>query len=89
MSGNHTVRIPIVCALQQVCVCRINKIMQMQLKCVEYCSCCSLHGISVTNRFVSAHWLQNGILLALVFIDMDMSYTRVLHVKVAYRVPHK
>jgi hypothetical protein len=23
------------------------------------------------------------------FIDMDMSYTRVLHVKVAYRVPHK
>jgi hypothetical protein len=22
-------------------------------------------------------------------IDMDMSYTRVLHIKVAYRVPHK
>jgi hypothetical protein len=21
--------------------------------------------------------------------DMDMSYTRVLHIKVAYRVPHK
>jgi hypothetical protein len=23
------------------------------------------------------------------YIDMDMSYTRVLHIKVAYRVPHK
>jgi hypothetical protein len=23
------------------------------------------------------------------FIDMDMSYTRLLHIKVAYRVPHK
>jgi hypothetical protein len=23
------------------------------------------------------------------FFDMDMSYTRVLHIKVAYRVPHK
>jgi hypothetical protein len=22
-------------------------------------------------------------------VDMDMSYTRVLHIKVAYRVPHK
>jgi hypothetical protein len=25
----------------------------------------------------------------LVSFDMDMSYTRVLHIKVAYRVPHK
>jgi hypothetical protein len=24
-----------------------------------------------------------------VYFDMDMSYTRVLHIKVAYRVPHK
>jgi hypothetical protein len=23
------------------------------------------------------------------YIDMDMSYTRLLHIKVAYRVPHK
>jgi hypothetical protein len=23
------------------------------------------------------------------YFDMDMSYTRVLHIKVAYRVPHK
>jgi hypothetical protein len=23
------------------------------------------------------------------FFDMDMSYTRVLHIKVAYRVPHE
>jgi hypothetical protein len=25
----------------------------------------------------------------ILFFDMDMSYTRVLHIKVAYRVPHK
>jgi hypothetical protein len=25
----------------------------------------------------------------LLLFDMDMSYTRVLHIKVAYRVPHK
>jgi hypothetical protein len=24
-----------------------------------------------------------------ILFDMDMSYTRVLHIKVAYRVPHK
>jgi hypothetical protein len=24
-----------------------------------------------------------------ILVDMDMSYTRVLHIKVAYRVPHK
>jgi hypothetical protein len=24
-----------------------------------------------------------------IFVDMDMCYTRVLHIKVAYRVPHK
>jgi hypothetical protein len=29
-------------------------------------------------------WIAN-----LTFVDMDMSYTRVLHIKVAYRVPHK
>jgi hypothetical protein len=23
------------------------------------------------------------------FFDIDMSYTRVLHIKVAYRIPHK
>jgi hypothetical protein len=28
-------------------------------------------------------------LLSQAYFDMDMSYTRVLHIKVAYRVPHK
>ena len=51
MSENHTVRISIVCALHQVSLCQI---MQMQLKCVEYCSCYLCHGIGVTNRFGSA-----------------------------------
>jgi len=42
--------------------------MQMQLKCVEYCSFYSRHGIGVTNRFGSAQSLQNGILPRFVFI---------------------
>jgi hypothetical protein len=39
----------------------------------------------ITSRlFLSLHdWPRNP------SFDMDMSYTRVLHIKVAYRVPHK
>jgi hypothetical protein len=34
-------------------------------------------------QFRLAFWKYN------LNIDMDISYTRVLHIKVAYRVPHK
>jgi hypothetical protein len=34
----------------------------------------------------NTHFIYNNLLF---FIDMDMSYTRVLHIEVAYRVPHK
>jgi hypothetical protein len=36
-----------------------------------------MHSVHITDEFRGGKF------------DMDMSYTRVLHIKVAYRVPHK
>jgi hypothetical protein len=33
--------------------------------------------------------LECNVMLSVMFFDMDMSYTRVLHIKVAYCIPHK
>jgi hypothetical protein len=37
----------------------------------------------------SPPWFRNDVLSKWFQFDMDMSYTRVLHIKVAYRVHHK
>jgi hypothetical protein len=49
---------------------------------------CSLrqHNLDVNGRKILQ---EHKTIYVYLCIDMDMSYTRVLHIKVAYRVPHK